>query len=876
MAERNILVVASDYEIIQQVRQALLGRGFIIHSAFSHSDAGYAFKQAQFDVALIDAAMQSRQSGEHTLPTLAKQKVRPPIIAVMLNNAAQNGELSDLQLSSTLTTLEENDIQRAVMEALRIPKFSSHQTRVLESESPESIELRQRIAQVEALFLLSRSLTEVLNLNEVLNRVVEAAQRLTDAEQGLILLPDDDDPSGDLWQAARIGGDEEDNKSDKPFRIRSNDMVPKTVFNEGRPLLIGAQGPQRVKTEFFVNSLLYVPILLKNKPIGVLGVMNKHKHDIFTERHQELLVSLASYAAIAIDNARNHEEIIKQAREMRALVESSNVINSSVALERTLPNICQQLGMALSLNRIEILKWDRQNNSLRTLARYLRNVRRTAEDGKIDLVKRPALRAALRVNELIWTARGSATVRGETEVMEEAGAGGMVVIPVRVGAQPLGMVQAFYAHAGQKRPQTDALTRAQRTGLQLLSEVANSENTRVIQHCLKMADEINKILGSDWCECALINLDSDSLSVHVAAGQGVWLSPPYPMLDLNKYRLFEEALNQHTPISIQYDETVVAGSGTADLLHHTRSRALLCMPLVNRGQAQGMVLLGDSERTRTFSSHEIDLARAIVGQAAMALENAQLVHDLEASLIELKETQGRLIQAAKMSAMGEMAAAVAHQINNPLTTIVLDTELMLLSEPQDSPNYEALSAIMRAGKRAAEVVRRLLAAARPTSADAPMQQVDVVAIVQDVVALVKTYIERSKVNLHLKVPDIPVPPVEAVPGELDDVWLNLLMNAHDALRGRKDAEISIEVRYTPGGSSIYVDVWDNGNGIPPEIIDDIFKPFFTTKPVGEGTGLGLHICRQVIEKVGGTITVKSAPEQGTRFLVQIPTKRGEP
>ena len=121
---------------------------------------------------------------------------------------------------------------------------------------------------------------------------------------------------------------------------------------------------------------------------------------------------------------------------------------------------------------------------------------------------------------------------------------------------------------------------------------------------------------------------------------------------------------------------------------------------MQRGQIQGMVLFGDTRYARLFSEREIDLGRAIVGQAATALENARLVHDLEYSLQELKDTQDRLVQTARLTAMGELAAAVAHQINNPLTTILVDTELMLLDEPEQSRNYRSLLAISRAGKRA--------------------------------------------------------------------------------------------------------------------------------------------------------------------------------
>jgi C4-dicarboxylate-specific signal transduction histidine kinase len=100
------------------------------------------------------------------------------------------------------------------------------------------------------------------------------------------------------------------------------------------------------------------------------------------------------------------------------------------------------------------------------------------------------------------------------------------------------------------------------------------------------------------------------------------------------------------------------------------------------------------------------------------------------------------------------------------------------------------------------------------------------------------------------------------------------MNAHDALIGREAAKMGIRAGYEPDEDIIKVLVWDNGPGIPANIVHDIFKPFFTTKPVGEGTGLGLHICRQTAERVGGSISVRSIPGEGTEFLVRLPIKRG--
>jgi len=183
-----------------------------------------------------------------------------------------------------------------------------------------------------------------------------------------------------------------------------------------------------------------------------------------------------------------------------------------------------------------------------------------------------------------------------------------------------------------------------------------------------------------------------------------------------------------------------------------------------------------------------------------------------------------------------------------------------------------LSAISRAGKRAAGVVRRLLAMARPISPDTPRSPIDVNYTIRDITTLVRPHIEREGIRLNTQLPEYGFPPVLAIAGELNDVWLNLILNAHDAVIGRRSPEIGITSTYDPENAMIEVTVWDNGAGIPDEIIGEIFKPFFTTKPQGEGTGLGLHICRQVVDRVGGVISVQTS-DSGSRFVVRLPIMR---
>ena len=312
------------------------------------------------------------------------------------------------------------------------------------------------------------------------------------------------------------------------------------------------------------------------------------------------------------------------------------------------------------------------------------------------------------------------------------------------------------------------------------------------------------------------------------------------------------------------------------LLKHTNARSILALPLIQRDEVQGLVVFADTVRQRDFHKHDLDIGRTIIAQASTALENANLVHDLERSLQELQDTQERLVQTARLSAMGELAAVVAHQINNPLTTIIVDSELMLADEEEDTLNHKALSAIVRAGKRAASVARRLLSISRPDDPDAPLEPIDLRETITGVVSLVKTHIERDGVRVSLKLPEKELPTVMAVPGQLDDVWLNLLLNAHDALSETEDARIGVDVTISEDDSQVEVIVWDNGPGIPDRVRDEIFEPFFTTKSTDEGTGLGLYICRQAVNRAGGQISVESTPGKGTRFHVNLPVPSWKP
>lgn len=831
----RLLIAAGNYDITHALRQALQPEGIVLKDAYTHRDTLYMLQQHRFNALIVDAAMFDRHTKENTLVALARLKNPLPRIAIALTPEAQ--QLTRDIAVTTITSLGRDEIRARIAEAMgsTVPMRGGGHTTNLQDE--------RRLEEMQTLFRVSKSLTEVLDLEEVLNRVVEAARRLTNADEGMILMPDEnpqDHQEDYLILRARVGIDLEKARN---FRVRLTDGYAADVMKTGQPTLAGGQGKKmKVKTRHFAESLLYVPIIVKGKPIGVLGVNNTEKKDVFDFHQQELLVNLASYAAIAIENARIHQESVLRAHELELLVNASQVINGSLEMGETLRHVSEQMKRVVDASRAEIYHWDARQGHLYKRAHTLDGVWRPMMGRIIELAVQPHVKTAIELDQPAWVSDEQA----ET-----------LFIPIRTGNRAVGALRACYIQRPEDMPGPAIIHRARNAGLEAMASLFTSPHHTNPEPARAVLERINVMLGCDWVELMLANDRKPELTMLSQYGCAVWMHAPIPYLDLSMYPDLERCLNEQAIITYNDD------------------RATLIVPLVHGGQTWGLARLIHNDGQRVFDKREIEMAKAVAGQAATGLENARLVTDLADSLRELKETQKRLVETARLTAMGELAAVVAHQINNPLTTIIVDAELMLLSEKPDSRYYKPLEAIHRAGRRASGVARRLLSIARPNDPNTPPEYIDVIDTVAGILELLGSHIERNNIQIITRLPETKakLPPVLAVKGSLDDVWMNLLMNAHDALEGHENATIGVEVQHRPEDEAIIVRIWDNGPGIPEELREKIFAPFFTTKPPGEGTGLGLHICVQAVEAARGTIEVESFTGKGTRFTITLPTVR---
>ncbi|BCY17905.1 hypothetical protein hrd7_17540 [Leptolinea sp. HRD-7] len=223
-----------------------------------------------------------------------------------------------------------------------------------------------------------------------------------------------------------------------------------------------------------------------------------------------------------------------------------------------------------------------------------------------------------------------------------------------------------------------------------------------------------------------------------------------------------------------------------------------------------------------------------------------------------------LIQSEKMAAVGQLAAGIAHEINNPLTVVLANAQLLERSLPKGSDDAEAVDLIFRAGTRALQVVRNLLNFARKEQSE--VKPTDINQSIQSALDMLKHEFMQRSVEYSFE-PAEHLPLIMASQENLSGVWVNIMINAMDATIG-KQGRVKIVTQHT--ANEIRVIISDNGHGIEPDKLKRIFDPFYTTKDVGKGTGLGLSICHRVIKQHGGNILVDSQIEVGTTFTIILP------
>ncbi len=287
--------------------------------------------------------------------------------------------------------------------------------------------------------------------------------------------------------------------------------------------------------------------------------------------------------------------------------------------------------------------------------------------------------------------------------------------------------------------------------------------------------------------------------------------------------------------------------------------AEVSIPLTSKGQLVGIMNLSHKFDKDIYSQEDIDLLTTLANQTAIALENARLYEDL-------KKSKSYIRRADRLASLGTLTAGLAHEIRNPLTAIKTLTQLLPERLEDEEFRNEFLHIASGEVDRISSLVNELLEFARPSDPRFELEEIN--PILDGMILLTSTESKKKKIEIvkdYLQ----DLPPISIDREQIKQVFLNILLNAIEATPANGRIVVKTRSYLKPGGNPyLQVVIADNGSGIPKEFLEDIFNPFFTTKP--KGSGLGLSISNQIVQDHDGYIHVESELNRGSSFFVNLP------
>jgi signal transduction histidine kinase/HAMP domain-containing protein len=397
--------------------------------------------------------------------------------------------------------------------------------------------------------------------------------------------------------------------------------------------------------------------------------------------------------------------------------------------------------------------------------------------------------------------------------------------------------------------------------MQNLHNLSNLYSTTLTFHaitskadiCRELAFGVAEIVGAE--QCGLMLPEGEDF-VHMSPAVGLpedaiaMLRVPAEKI-LDRYR--------HTKRRAMVINNGIEASPTAEADITLGVKNLMLVWVRHKGNLIGVIRVAN-KKTGEFTEEDVHPLAILANNLSVALENAKLYEDLRRQMQELKSAQEQLVQAAKLVAIGELASNVAHEINNPLTSILGYAEL--IKEESDIESImKDVEIIENESLRARDIVHQLLEFSRKRSLE--MKRIDINELLKEVIGLVSLQLKDTQIAIFEDFTDIPA--IEGDPNQLKQVFLNIINNATFAMQNKGALGIATSIR----DRTIHISVSDTGRGIPKEVLSRVFEPFFSTKKE-KGTGIGLSVSYKIIQSHNGRIEVESQEGKGSTFTVILP------
>ncbi|HHT9129378.1 MAG TPA: ATP-binding protein [Candidatus Brocadiaceae bacterium] len=302
-----------------------------------------------------------------------------------------------------------------------------------------------------------------------------------------------------------------------------------------------------------------------------------------------------------------------------------------------------------------------------------------------------------------------------------------------------------------------------------------------------------------------------------------------------------------------------------DFVNMIGAAEFVCVPLMVKDEAIGLICADNLYSRKPITEENVQLLSTFSNHAAIAIENAEAYKRLEEKIQQLKETQERLIRSERLGVIGNMAAYVAHEIRNPLTTVGGFARAILRASNIDKQTRQNAEIIVEEVSRLERILANIMDFSKPVEPVKMASQIN--EIIENTCSLMDPYFKNSRIRLNKKL-DTSLPKTIVDPTQIKQVCLNLIKNAVESMPD--GGTLTIET--TMENEHIKINIADTGEGMTTEIMQNIFVPFFTTKV--DGTGVGLAVSHKIVEDHQGYIKVKSSLQEGTTFSIFLPVKNG--
>jgi GAF domain-containing protein/CheY-like chemotaxis protein len=750
---------------------------------------------------------------------------------------------------------------------------------------------RRQGEQIRTLAEVNQRLSSALELDELLQTIAESAANLTGVRYASFWLADD------VHERITFSRGSDPAISDLPLHVVSyGEGAVGWVARHRSALVVDDVGsdPRVIQKDWWhrwgIRALSAHPVMAGDELLAIL-VLSDAQPVRFAPHTQGTIELFTAQAAVAIQNARLYREAKRRRDVAEALARVGRELTGTLAVDRIEAIVTRGMVRLLDVRGGAVYRYVPEDGTLVESTAYgldadaVRGlVLRPGEGGlglavqtrklvvSSDVLKDPGLflppETRARVERHGFRAVMAAPLLARDRVL-----GGMVV-GAEAGreftADEIQTFQSFadqaalalenarlYAESDRERREAAALAVAAR---QLAASLDLDE----------LAPQLVEVLRElfDAHASALYRRREDGMLVSVAFGGAAREHMQQGEVIESRVGLAGRAIETRHPVwtrDVLDDPDHYLTDRVRTAVLASGDRAVLTAPLIAKNEVIGVLAVSDRV-PRSYSEREAALLQAFADQAALAIENARLYASARDSLARLRETQAQLVQAAKMSALGQLVSGVAHELNNPLSVVIGYGQLLLARELAPTMR-RPIELMVSQGDRMARIVRSLLFFARqrpPERLPVRLNQV-----IEDTIGMRLNQVTLSGIVLdrHLA-QDLPV--IAADAQQLQQVFLNLLLNAEQAiLEAGKGGRIFVRTSATDDGSAIRAEVIDDGPGIPASALPHVFEPFFTTKEVGVGTGLGLSVSYGIVQEHGGRLSVESWPG-ATTFTVELP------